>query len=326
MSDLNNDILNPETNSLESIALLVGIIYTIGVLDEANSSESEIEERNDIVFHAIVPALYTLYFRIKNPEKVGADIIEPLMPLMDGISSEPGTIPERREVFRRRDMMEIINHLSTELNVDNFEFIITQSCDYIKHPVLRTAACIYCVEVASAGDGIGKIEEGALNFITQELNLQNSDGTLNEVAIGATRMFLALDDVPEHDNFGHLNPKVRQKIEQNYNQIEEKDAFDELFEEMEKAREEAKNEARANSKCFIATSLLGSTHPDLDVLRNFRDTVLSKAAAGRLFIDWYNENGEYLATRIKRNSLASIIIRQLILKPIIFIIKMTKRK
>src|SRR5262245_5071254 len=66
-------------------------------------------------------------------------------------------------------------------------------------------------------------------------------------------------------------------------------------------KREAYSSGHSNKQsCFIATVAFGD--PDcfeLEVLRNFRDTRLSKSKPGRLFIAWYYRNGEQLASWIE---------------------------
>lgn len=61
--------------------------------------------------------------------------------------------------------------------------------------------------------------------------------------------------------------------------------------------------------CFIATACYGDyNHPNVLVLRQFRDNVLTKSSIGRAFISLYYKHSPALATKIeKRNNLKSII-------------------
>lgn len=57
----------------------------------------------------------------------------------------------------------------------------------------------------------------------------------------------------------------------------------------------------SQDSCFIATVAYGtSKHPDLDILRQFRDTKLSKNLIGRSFIKFYYDVGPSLARSIKQ--------------------------
>lgn len=55
-------------------------------------------------------------------------------------------------------------------------------------------------------------------------------------------------------------------------------------------------ESLGGHKCFVATALIDVTAPNtLGRLREFRDSVLTKNTAGRVFINWYYRNGPKLA-------------------------------
>lgn len=61
----------------------------------------------------------------------------------------------------------------------------------------------------------------------------------------------------------------------------------------------------AASGCFIATSLIDVSDVEtVPRLRDFRDRVLSRTAAGRVFIGWYYRNGPVLARAVDRMPLS----------------------
>jgi hypothetical protein len=56
-----------------------------------------------------------------------------------------------------------------------------------------------------------------------------------------------------------------------------------------------------NDRCFIATELEPETRFEtLPGLRNFRDQVLKKNAAGRKFVAWYYRKGPGMAEKLSR--------------------------
>jgi hypothetical protein len=56
------------------------------------------------------------------------------------------------------------------------------------------------------------------------------------------------------------------------------------------------------SGCFVATVAYGDrNHPDVVLLRKFRDEVLTRSSAGRRFIDWSWRTGPYLARCIRQS-------------------------
>jgi hypothetical protein len=61
-------------------------------------------------------------------------------------------------------------------------------------------------------------------------------------------------------------------------------------------------ESSSRGPCFVATTAYGDkNHPDLVLLRKFRDEVLTRNWAGRSFIDWYWRTGPYLAHGISHS-------------------------
>jgi hypothetical protein len=55
-------------------------------------------------------------------------------------------------------------------------------------------------------------------------------------------------------------------------------------------------ESRSRGLCFVASAAYSdSEHPDVVLLRQFRDEVLTRSSAGRSFIKWYWRIGPYLA-------------------------------
>jgi hypothetical protein len=58
----------------------------------------------------------------------------------------------------------------------------------------------------------------------------------------------------------------------------------------------SRNMTIKSGACFIATTAYGDrNHPDVVLLRKFRDEVLVNSSAGRNFINWYWKAGPYLA-------------------------------
>ena len=69
--------------------------------------------------------------------------------------------------------------------------------------------------------------------------------------------------------------------------------------------------------CFIATAVYGDyDHPQVRVLRRFRDEVLLKSAAGRRFVRWYYRVGPGLGEWVKKSKIIkdciSVLLNQFI--------------
>ena len=77
----------------------------------------------------------------------------------------------------------------------------------------------------------------------------------------------------------------------------------------------------SGNMCFIATAAYGSSlHPDVQLLRDFRDRHLLSNTMGRIFVEFYYQVSPPLANIIRQNEILRIIIRTM-LAPIIYLIK-----
>ncbi len=73
--------------------------------------------------------------------------------------------------------------------------------------------------------------------------------------------------------------------------------------------------------CFIATAAFGSyLAPEVVVLRQFRDNVLLRSHAGRLFVRGYNACSPRLARRVEHSPVSALIVR-LMLTPVVWALK-----
>ena len=76
-----------------------------------------------------------------------------------------------------------------------------------------------------------------------------------------------------------------------------------------------------NNGCFIATAVYGNyNHPNVLVLRNFRDKYLVTNVPGRCFVNWYYKVSPPIAEYLKTSPLKAGIVR-LALTPVVFAIK-----
>jgi hypothetical protein len=75
--------------------------------------------------------------------------------------------------------------------------------------------------------------------------------------------------------------------------------------------------------CFIATACyLNYDHPDVLVLRSFRDDFLIKNKLGKSFVEYYYRVSPPIAVRLKKNTVLSTSIRILIFIPLVAILKL----
>jgi hypothetical protein len=86
-----------------------------------------------------------------------------------------------------------------------------------------------------------------------------------------------------------------------------------------------KNSIHTEKKgCFIATAAFGqSDAPEVLVLRRFRDQVLDRSLAGRVFITKYYELAPIISRCIANRPLATWLVRNMILRPIVILVSVT---
>jgi hypothetical protein len=74
-------------------------------------------------------------------------------------------------------------------------------------------------------------------------------------------------------------------------------------------------ESKSGASCFVATVCYGDIyHPDLTVLRKFRDDRLSKYRIGVFFINWYYKYGPKIADAVASNRILKNSTHYLITK------------
>jgi len=84
------------------------------------------------------------------------------------------------------------------------------------------------------------------------------------------------------------------------------------------------NDLLAYFGCFIATAAYGSpTAEQIDVLREFRDVVLLKSTLGSLFVALYYRLSPPVADFIAGNEVLRTLVRELLVDPIVWLVKAT---
>jgi hypothetical protein len=82
-------------------------------------------------------------------------------------------------------------------------------------------------------------------------------------------------------------------------------------------RDNAKKEG-----CFIATACYGSYDaPEVRLLRQYRDVVLQRRRAGRMFVRLYYAISPFFARLIARRELAKGVVRALLVAPLVKIVR-----
>jgi hypothetical protein len=82
--------------------------------------------------------------------------------------------------------------------------------------------------------------------------------------------------------------------------------------------------AAPSGGCFIATAAYGTPSAEqIDVLREFRDSVLLESTAGSLFVSLYYQFSPPVANFIAGNELLRTLVRELLIDPIVWVVEAT---
>ena len=85
-------------------------------------------------------------------------------------------------------------------------------------------------------------------------------------------------------------------------------------------------EEKSKGGCFIATACYGDyDDPNVIVLRQFRDNVLTKSKTGRAFISFYYKYSPSIARKIEKKKTLKSLIRLFLIQPLIKLTSKTKK-
>ncbi len=75
-------------------------------------------------------------------------------------------------------------------------------------------------------------------------------------------------------------------------------------------------EKKQADACFVVTATMGDfNHPDVVLLRRFRDEWISKKPGGQIFISWYYRVGPSMAAWIEQSKVRRQFAYRLIVQP-----------
>ena len=125
---------------------------------------------------------------------------------------------------------------------------------------------------------------------------------------------------PENDVIGGLNSLDADDSRVQLAWIEGKLAS-QVLSDVDKIFSELGLEIKSDN-CFIATAVIGDEdHPDLKVLRNFRDLRLKATTPGKLFIVLYYRFSPPIARLIGRHVLLRRMTSLILIRPLIYIVR-----
>lgn len=86
------------------------------------------------------------------------------------------------------------------------------------------------------------------------------------------------------------------------------------------------DDSSKNDNCYIATASYGSPNvDDVVFLRDYRDKVLNKNPYGQIFIANYYRYSPYIANIIRENEILKFYVREIQIKPLVEILKLSIR-
>ena len=136
--------------------------------------------------------------------------------------------------------------------------------------------------------------ENLILFESQEQLKKIASASSLEIRVSTYAGYVDLDDDEE--------AVFQNSLKLFYNQVYDKSAF---ADELDEAKDASKRFAEAendSSGCFIATAVYGTdSHPNLIVLRSFRDNFLSEYSLGQRFIKFYYKYGPNFALKVSSN-------------------------
>ncbi len=86
-------------------------------------------------------------------------------------------------------------------------------------------------------------------------------------------------------------------------------------------------EESSKKRCFIASAAYGTeNHPDVILLRNYRDVVLLRSKAGRSLIALYYMVSPPIAEFIEASEVLCKLVRKIVIKPVVCVVKIFSSK
>ena len=170
------------------------------------------------------------------------------------------------------------------------------------------------IKIKESWENIGDVQEVIGSYIAENecLLVFDSQEQLHKIA-SANNL-----EVRVSTRGGYINlsddeeEKMQLAFKMFYNQVYDSEAFKDSLDSM---KEEAKAEVAEAEKegCFIATAVYGTDiHPNLIVLRSFRDNFLASFVLGRKFIQFYYKRGPKFALKVSSNKFLKVIFTRLV--------------
>lgn len=121
---------------------------------------------------------------------------------------------------------------------------------------------------------------------------------------------------PEFDNLegGTTTRTLSEKGQAHFR--EKIDRAASILKESDATYEPPQPKAPTSSACFVVTATMGNEDSlPVTVLREFREVFLRRSKQGSKFIDWYNQNGPTLASRIEESRVLATLSLMMVVAP-----------
>ena len=171
-------------------------------------------------------------------------------------------------------------------------------------------------KLAGTGDGANTLLKQAL----ASLNAEDANELSKYLATKA--IDLKAQEIEQQIKLGIATKDIENHIEAWFmlQQDSGKLTRNKMISDLESGAGKIRIESKSGASCFVATVCLGNIdHPDLQLLREFRDHKLAKTKAGSSFIDWYYMHGPKLADWVSRRRVVKACLTFLIKRFVWFI-------
>jgi len=206
---------------------------------------------------------------------------------------------------------------SCKPKLQNMKFILGETDDlYLKlsSAIVNNSQGMLVTAVNEAQEGFGKYQEigGEIGMLLSQYQLNNSNFKLNNlkfVTLPALRSIIneAYNLTTLLSSFD-MEYQLRERFNQNRNSLS--NIRTQINAAYSRSQTSSSSSSSDNSGCYIATMVYGDyEHPQVKVLRKFRDNRLSKTIAGKRFVNFYYKHSPAWVENLKNKQVVNKIIK-----------------